>query len=68
MARRTALILSTLASLLIVVLHLDFWRPRRAVLLGGWLPEELAYRVVELLLAWGVMLFICAYLWREGQD
>ncbi len=67
MTRRTALVVSTFGSLLVVVLHLDFWRPRGGLLLWGWLPEELAYRVAVLLLAWAVMLFICGRVWREDE-
>jgi len=68
MRRRTAVWIATLVSLLLVALHLDFWRPQRPRLLFGWLPEELAWRVGWPLLAWGLMLFICARVWREEPD
>jgi hypothetical protein len=68
MTRRTALWIATLGSLVLVLLHLDFWRPQRARLYFGWLPEELAWRVAWLLLAWALMLFVCARVWREESD
>ena len=54
--------------LLLVALHLDFWRPQRLVFHLGWLPEELAYRIVYLLLAWLYMLWICGLVWREEGE
>ena len=54
--------------LLLVLLHLDFWREQRVRLWGGWLPEELAYRLAWVLLAWLYLLFVCARLWpREPR-
>ncbi|MFP6686503.1 MAG: hypothetical protein VB934_17415 [Polyangiaceae bacterium] len=35
---------------LLLIFHLDFWRPQRVVLYGGLLPEELLYRLV-----WGLL-------------
>ena len=68
MRRRTALWIAWVGCVALTLLHLDFWRPQRVVLLFGWLPEELAYRVAFVLLAWGFMLFVCAYVWREGRE
>ncbi len=53
--------------LALVVLHLDFWRPVRDVRYFGWLPEELAYRLVWMLLATGFMWYVCAVVWREEE-
>jgi hypothetical protein len=65
MSRRTAVVLAWGGFLALLVLHLDSWRPAGDALLGGWLPEELAYRVGWILLAWLYLVFVCARLWRE---
>jgi len=65
MRHSTALWIAALAVIALSLAHLDFWRESRAVLWFGWLPEELAYRVGWMLLAWGVMLFITRFVWRE---
>ena len=65
MKRRTTLWMASLGFLLLVLLHLDFWRTQRVRLLLGWVPEELAYRLLFLILAWLYMLFLCARVWRE---
>ncbi len=52
----------------LLILHLDFWRPRRAELYWGWLPEELAYRVVWMLGAWLYIIFICTRVWRSSKS
>ena len=49
----------------LVVLHLDFWRPQSGQLLLGWLPVELAYRIAYVILAWIYMLWICSRVWPE---
>ena len=41
-------------------LHLDFWRPQRAILYLGWIPEEIAYRLGWILLVWLYLLFLCS--------
>lgn len=46
------------------MLHLDWWRPQRETLWFGWLPEELLYRLLWMLCAWGYLLFLCSRLWR----
>lgn len=51
--------------LLLLILHLDFWRPQRLVLYFGWLPEEMAYRLLWMLLAWLYLLYFTARVWRE---
>ena len=51
--------------LVLVLLHFDFWRPQSARLLFGWLPEELAYRIVYIVLAWIYVVWICGWVWRE---
>ncbi|MCB1036941.1 MAG: hypothetical protein KDD47_24150 [Acidobacteria bacterium] len=49
----------------LIVLHLDFWRPQRAVLYFGWLPEDMAYRLGWMLLAWAYLIFFTRSVWRE---
>ncbi len=65
---RAANRIATVGFVLLALLHLDFWRPQRAELLFGWLPEELAYRVAYILLAWCYILWVCRFLWPAGPD
>ena len=67
MTRRTALWIAWIAGFALVVLHLDYWRGPGGPLLWGWLPSELAYRVVYVGLAWAYILFVCRYVWREDD-
>lgn len=53
--------------LLLLALHLDFWRPQVARTYFGWMPEELLYRLGWMLLAWLYLLFFCARVWREEE-
>lgn len=55
-------------ALLLLVLHLDFWREDRARIFFGWLPEELAYRLAWMLLGWIYLLWFCARVWREEDQ
>ena len=50
---------------LLLVLHHDFWRPQRAVLYFGWLPEELAWRLGFVVLSVAYLVFFCRSVWRE---
>ena len=65
MQRTTTLRIAAAGFLVLVLLHLDFWRPQRPRLLLGWLPEELAYRIAFIVLAWIYILWICQWIWRE---
>lgn len=65
MSHRTANALAWAGGLALVVLHLDFWRPQRAVLHLGWVPEELLWRVGWMVLAGLYVLWLCAAVWRE---
>ena len=56
------------AAIVLVLLHLDFWRVQRPVLYFDWLPEEVAYRLLWMLLAWVYMLFFCTFVWREDDS
>ena len=56
---------------LLIVTHLDFWRPQRPELYFGWLPEDLAYRLLWMLAAWAYLLFFTRWVWRDdatGDD
>lgn len=53
---------------ILVALHLDVFGSPGAELRLGWLPDELAYRLVWILLAWGYLLFLCTRLWPEGEE
>jgi hypothetical protein len=52
---------------LLLVLHLDFWRPRRPLLYFGWLPEELAYRLLWMIAASAYLFFFTARIWRDEE-
>ena len=65
MSRSAALRFAVTGFVVLAVLHLDFWRPQSPRLLFGWLPEELAYRIVYIVVAWIYMLWICDRVWRE---
>ena len=62
---RTDKVLAGLGLTVLIVLHLDFWRTSTTTLYGGWLPEELAYRLVWMLLAGLYLGFFCARIWRD---
>ncbi len=68
MSRRTVYWITTFGFALLVVLHLDFWRPQRVELILGWLPVELAYRLAYCLLAWLYVLFVVRWVWQEERD
>lgn len=63
--RRIESLVAVLGLVLLLVLHLDFWRPQVVRLHFGWLPEELLYRLVWMLFAWGYLLFFCARIWPD---
>ena len=50
--------------LVLLALHLDFWRPQRAVLHFGWVPEELLWRLGWMALAWVYLIYISTFLWK----
>jgi hypothetical protein len=69
MARRTFhRIVGWVGFLALLVLHLDFWRGQRTVLYFGWLPEEVAYRLGWMALAFAYLLYYCARLWPISRD
>ena len=63
--KRSDVILAWSGFALLLILHLDFWRPQVARLHFGWLPEELAWRLGWMLLAWLYLVWFCARVWRD---
>ena len=53
--------------LVLLTLHLDFWRPQRPELYFGWMPEDLAYRLVWMLFAWLYLLYFAKFIWKEDS-
>jgi hypothetical protein len=51
---------------LLIVTHLDFWRPQRPELYFGWMPEDLVYRLLWMLAAWVYLLFFTRKVWGQG--
>jgi hypothetical protein len=60
--------LAWVCGLILLALHLDFWRPKRAVLMFDWLPEELLYRLGWMGLAYAFLLWISLRIWRPELD
>lgn len=54
--------------LVLLALHLDFWRPRRLELWFGWMPEELLWRLGWMALAWLYLAFFCRCVWIEEEE
>ena len=53
---------------ILIVLHLDFWRPQRMVLYFGWLPEEIAYRLLWIALAFLYLVYFCTFVWQTKDS
>jgi hypothetical protein len=68
MKRRGSIVVAWLGLLVLVALHIDFWRPQRAVFHFGWIPEELLYRLAWVLLAWVYLLFVCSVVWTSSPE
>jgi len=51
--------------IVLLVLHLDSWRPKRDLIWFGWMPEELAWRLVWMGLAFLYLIFFCNRIWKE---
>ena len=52
---------------LLLVSHLDFWRSQRPILYFGWIPEELAYRLLWTAVAWAYLVFFTRRIWLEQE-
>ena len=57
-----------LGFLVLLALHLDFWRGARDAVWLGWIPEELAYRLGWMLLALVYLLYFCRCVWAPAED
>lgn len=68
MRGRRVAVVAWIWGLALLALHLDFWRPQRVRLWLGWIPEEAAYRLVWVLLAWIYLLWFCSAVWKEDGD
>ena len=68
MSGRTERWIAWVGAGLLVALHLDFWRPQEAHLVLGWVPEDLAYRLVWMLLATAYLFWFTARIWRGSKD
>ncbi|MFT4540541.1 MAG: hypothetical protein ACI841_001285 [Planctomycetota bacterium] len=57
------------SALVLLALHLDFWRPQRLEVWFGWIPEELLWRLAWMALAVFWILYASRYVWvtRDGQ-
>ncbi len=53
--------------ILLLVLHLNVWHPRGGEFYFGWMPEELAFRVLWMALAWVYLVFFTLRVWREDD-
>ena len=68
MSRRTHVALSLAWALLLLVTHLDFWRPQRATLWFGWLPEELLWRLAWMAAAFLFVVHFTARVWGDPEE
>jgi hypothetical protein len=53
---------------LLLVLHMDFWRPRSDVRLLGWLPEEVLWRLGWMGLAACYLAYLAWKVWPVGGE
>ncbi|MCH2106726.1 MAG: hypothetical protein MK291_08810 [Planctomycetes bacterium] len=60
--------LAWMGGALLLALHLDFWRERGTELYFGWLPEELAWRIAWMFLAFCYLVWFCGSVWVEDED
>ena len=56
------------AGLVLLALHLEPLRPRRVVVWGDWLPEELGYRLLWTALAFAWLLWVLRPARGRGAD
>jgi hypothetical protein len=53
----------------LVVLHVDVWNAGAGGLVFGWLPVDVAYHLVWMAAATGLVFYMTsAAIWPEGQD
>jgi hypothetical protein len=63
--RRNRQRLSVVLFGLLLATHLDAWRPQREVLWLGWLPEELAWRLLWMLGAAAFVVWFTRAVWAQ---
>ncbi len=59
-------LLAGLGLVALVAAHL--YRTTSTELVLGWMPVELAYRLVWMIMAWVFLLFFTARIWGEGEE
>jgi len=64
-ASRLDIALAWLGFIVLMVLHIDFWRTASDTLYFGWMPETMAYRVAWIIGSWVYLMFFCARIWRR---
>ena len=61
-------IVAIVGVVVLLLLHLDVWRPLPAGPWFGWMPEELLFRLLWMLLAWAYLLWFVRFIWREEVE
>jgi hypothetical protein len=65
--RRRRHVIAWAGALFLLALHLDAWRPQRVELWFGWLPEEMAWRLAWMAIAWVYLLWFCSAVWAADE-
>ena len=65
MTRKLTVRLAWILAAALLLLHLDFWRPQRPEIYFGWMPEELAYRLGWMILAWLYLEWFTRKVWSS---
>jgi hypothetical protein len=68
MNTRTKRWIAWLGAGLLLGLHHDFFRPQEARLVLGWMPEDLAYRLVWMVLATIYLFWFTRAIWEARED
>jgi hypothetical protein len=68
MSDRTKRWIAWLGAGLLLGLHHDFFRPQEARLVFGWVPEDLAYRLVWMAAATLYLFWFTARVWETRED
>ncbi len=68
MSHRGHAIVAGILATVLIVFHLDFWRGPRTEIYLGFIPEELAYRLVWIVFAWLFLLFFTHKVWRDEHE
>lgn len=65
MTRKLTVRLAWILAVILQLLHLDFWRPQSPEIYFGWLPQELAYRLGWMILAWLYLEWFTRRVWSS---